>query len=140
MVTCYWRLQASTESPGVTSRHFFYLGVRLDELSVFIDESGGQNGISKYVLMTLIFHDQSAPIASLISEYENSLVLKGLPDIPFHASPLIYGKGAYSNHTHAIAIACSRLFSYLFASFQFRIRRSLTAEAHFPTQTFSQLD
>ena len=83
----------------------------MDELSIFVDESGGQNGISKYVLMTLVFHDQSAPIASLISEYESSLALKGLPDIPFHASPLMYGKGAYSNLSHETR---HRLFSSFF--------------------------
>ena len=80
----------------------------MDELSVFIDESGGQNGISKYVLMTLVFHDQSA---SLIGEYESSLALKGLPDIPFHTSPLMYGKGAYSNLDHETR---HRLFSSFF--------------------------
>lgn len=61
--------------------------------------------------MTLVFHDQSAPIASLISEYESSLALKGLPDIPFHASPLMYGKGAYSNLSHETR---HRLFSSFF--------------------------
>lgn len=64
-------------------------------LSIFADESGGQNGTSKYYLLTLVFHDQSQPIAELIQKYEKSLLVKGLPDIPFHASPLIYGKNTY---------------------------------------------
>lgn len=66
-------------------------------LSIFADESGGQNGTSKYYLLTLVFHDQSFRVAPLIEAYKNSLNSKGLPDIPLHASPLIYGKGEYEN-------------------------------------------
>lgn len=66
-------------------------------LSIFADESGGQNGTSKYYLLTLVLHDQSFQIGSLIEAYRNSLASKGLPDIPLHASPLIYGKGDYDH-------------------------------------------
>lgn len=83
----------------------------MGDLSIFIDESGGQNSISKYVLMTLVFHNQSTPVAMPIGEYENSLALKGLPDIPFHASPLMYGKDAYRNLDHETR---HRLFSSFF--------------------------
>ena len=64
-------------------------------LSIFADESGDQNGTSKYYLLTLVLHDQSNPIAPFIEAHKSSLMAKGLPDIPFHASPLIYGKDAY---------------------------------------------
>ena len=33
----------------------------------------------------------------MIEDYRNSLASKGLPDIPLHASPLIYGKGDYDH-------------------------------------------
>ena len=65
-------------------------------LSIFADESGGQNGTSKYYLITLVLHDQSNPVGPLIDAYRNSLAAKALPDIPFHASPLIYGKDQYN--------------------------------------------
>ncbi len=70
------------------------------ELSVFVDESGGQNGISRYLLITLVLHDQSKNISDAISSYEGSLMAKGLPDIPFHASPLMYGKDLYFQLEH----------------------------------------
>lgn len=65
------------------------------EVSAFVDESGGINGTSKYRLVTLVFHEQDTPIGDAISRYEADLAAKGLPDIPFHAGPLMYGKDAY---------------------------------------------
>ena len=66
-------------------------------LSIFADESGGQNGTSKYYLLALVFHNQASQISPMIEAYKTSLTSKGLPDIPLHASPLIYGKDDY-NH------------------------------------------
>lgn len=66
-------------------------------LSMFADESGGQNGKSKYYLLTLVFHDQSDSISPIVKAYKNSLANKSLPDVPFHASPLVYGKDDYRN-------------------------------------------
>ena len=80
-------------------------------LSIFADESGGQNGTSKYYLLTLVFHDQSKPIETLLSEYNQSLKTKNLPNIPFHASPLIYGKKDYKNVELAVR---KQLFSSFF--------------------------
>ena len=40
-------------------------------------------------------HDQSESIADSIAAYEGALRAKGLPDIPFHASPLMNGKDQY---------------------------------------------
>lgn len=76
-----------------------------------MDESGGQNGISQRVLMTLAAHDQSTPIGGLLSEYERFLSDKSLPDIPFHARPLMYGKDAYAGLDHETR---HRLFSSFF--------------------------
>ena len=66
------------------------------ELSVFVDESGADGLDSDYYLLTLVFHDQSAPLVDSVSRYERSLVARGLPNLPFHASPLMNGHDDYS--------------------------------------------
>ena len=86
------------------------------ELSIFCDESGGMDGTSKYRLVSLVFHDQADDIASHISCYQQDLLSKGLEDIPFHASPLMYGKPPYD----ALDIAFRRR---MFASFSFFQRK-----------------
>lgn len=65
------------------------------ELSIFVDESGGQKGQSRYCIVSLIFHEQSDLLEGAIASMEQDLRIKGLPNIPFHASPLMYGKGDY---------------------------------------------
>lgn len=72
----------------------------MKELSIFVDESGGQNGISKYCLITIVLHNQEDFLHSYINSYENALSNKGLPNIPMHASPLLYGKGDYAHLDH----------------------------------------
>lgn len=69
----------------------------MGEISIFCDESGGENGHSEYCLVTLVFHDQGEDIAERIADYESSLESKGLPHIPFHASPCMYGKDGYKD-------------------------------------------
>ena len=63
------------------------------DLSIFVDESGAAD--SKYYLLTLVFHDQERNIAEHLDIYTQSLAAKGLPDIPFHASPLMNGHDGY---------------------------------------------
>lgn len=67
------------------------------ELSVFVDESGGQQGHSKYYLLTLVLHDQEDSLDEKIHAYESALAMRNLPDIPFHASPLMNGHEEYEN-------------------------------------------
>ena len=69
------------------------------ELSVFVDESGTQEGTSEYYLVTLVFHDQEDVLQSYLAAYEHSLRERGLPDIPFHAEPLMRAHGAYTQLT-----------------------------------------
>lgn len=66
------------------------------ELSIFVDESGSDGLSDRYYLLTVVMHDQSESIADSIAAYEGALRAKGLPDIPFHASPLMNGKDQYS--------------------------------------------
>ena len=84
--------------PGTFSPASLYLrsgGLMARELSIFCDESGSDALDCPYYLLSLVFHDQSLDIADSITRYENALVAKGLSNIPFHASPLMYGKDAY---------------------------------------------
>lgn len=64
-------------------------------LSIFADESGEWGKRSEYYLITLVFHDQSLDIAPALARYKSSLHDCGLPDIPFHAGPLLTGHDAY---------------------------------------------
>ena len=65
------------------------------ELSIFVDESGSDGLSDRYHLLTVVMHGQSDSIANSIEAYEDALRAKGLPDIPFHASPLMNGKDPY---------------------------------------------
>ena len=67
------------------------------ELSLFIDESGSDNLKDRYYLLTLVLHEQDKDISKGIRLYERSLAEKALPDIPFHASPLLNGHDNYEN-------------------------------------------
>lgn len=69
----------------------------MKELSIFVDESGEQEGPSRYYLITLVFHEQDASLTDAILHYERSLQYKNLPDIPFHASPLMNGHDDYEH-------------------------------------------
>ena len=48
-----------------------------------------------HCLLSLVFHKQSLDISNSVARHEDALATKGLPDIPFHASTLMYGKDAY---------------------------------------------
>lgn len=67
------------------------------ELSLFCDESGSDGLDSRWYLLTLVAHDQSDDIAGSIASYERSLADKALPNVAFHASPLMNGKDAYKD-------------------------------------------
>ena len=66
------------------------------ELSIFVDESGTQEATSEYYLVTLVFHDQRVALARYFDAYRESLRLRNLPDIPFHATPLMRANDDYS--------------------------------------------
>lgn len=81
--------------PGPFSPASCYLGGQLREASIFLDESGSDGMRDRYYLLTLVIHDQDNDIHPDVVLYEQSLQVKGLPDIPFHASPLLNGHGKY---------------------------------------------
>lgn len=83
---------------GGVPRHLAFKGRHITkELSIFVDESGGQKGHSAYCIVTLVFHEQANDLSDSMRALESNLRTKSLPDIPFHASPLMYGKGPYKD-------------------------------------------
>lgn len=66
------------------------------EVSVFCDESGGENGHSRYCIIALVFHEQGKSFDGALVRYRRALRDASLEDVPFHASPLMYGKGDYA--------------------------------------------
>ena len=85
--------------PGAYPPASLYLGVLTlaGKLSLFVDESGDRTGRARYYLVTLVAHDQSDGITKCIGNYEQSLLLSDLPNIPFHSEPLLNGHGPYAN-------------------------------------------
>ena len=85
----------------------------MDELSIFVDESGSDNMQMTYYLVTLVFHDQDTDLSESIEHYEQALRDKRLPDIPFHASPLLNGHDDYrgmSMETRKRLLSAFRVF------------------------------
>ena len=67
----------------------------MSDLSLFLDESGSDNLRDTYYILALVVHDQADAFADNIVRYEFALREKGLPDVPFHATPLLNGHDAY---------------------------------------------
>ena len=99
--------------PGTFSPAFFLSMRAMRELSIFVDESGSDGLSDRHYLLTVVMHDQSESIADSIAAYEGALRAKGLPDIPFHASPLMNGKDQYSGldlRTRKMMLGSFRVF------------------------------
>lgn len=73
--------------------------MRMNEISIFVDESGDPGETSRYYLITLVFHEQHASIDRIVQPYLQSLIDKGLADIPAHIGPLVNGHDDYENLT-----------------------------------------
>lgn len=76
---------------------FVVLGGCVAEAGIFIDESGIQEGGSRYYLVTLVVHEQDVDLLPFFDAYEQSLRDRNLPDIPFHSTPLLRGYGDYKD-------------------------------------------
>ena len=101
------------------------------DLSIFIDESGGDDLRNPYYLVTLVFHDQSVPIASGISCYEAALRQKNLPNIPFHASPLMNGHDDYRGVPIADRARLLSSFRVFFRHLPIRYKTFAFATSHY---------
>ena len=66
--------------------------VAAKELSVFVDESGSFDADcfpSRFYVVSLVFHDQTIDVSSIISDLEQSLAGSGFPGICIHVGPII---------------------------------------------------
>lgn len=75
--------------PGEVPRQFLLWGP--------IERAGVIGPVSKYYLITLVFHDQSADIGSHLSKYRRVLSDCGMMGIAFHLSPLMNGHREYAD-------------------------------------------
>ena len=99
------------------------------ELSIFIDESGDAGHVSRFYLISLVFHNQSDSIDSALSAYEYSLAVQNLDLIPFHFGPLLNGnddyrwKGIRNRRKQLVAFSmlCNRL-PITYATFSYEKR------------------
>ena len=66
------------------------------ECSIFVDETGGEGGQSRYYAVTLVFHNQADDLSPMLNRYESAMRSRGLDDLPFHASPCMNGHKQYS--------------------------------------------
>lgn len=85
------------------------------ELRILVGESGSDGLSDRHHLLTVVMHDRSKSIADSIAAYEGAPRAKGLPDVPFHASPLMNGKDQYSGldlRTRKMLLGSFRAFSH----------------------------
>lgn len=73
----------------------------MGDLSVFVDESGTQEGATDFYVVTFVLHDQADDIMGPLAGYERDLRNRGLPDIPLHATPLLRAHDEYAGLTMA---------------------------------------
>jgi len=72
----------------------------MKELSVFVDESGSfgpYESHSPFYIISLVFHNQAVDISQNLIDQRNEINLRRVPDITFHAGPLIRREGEYKN-------------------------------------------
>lgn len=72
----------------------------MTELSIFVDESGDwgeYNFHSPYYIVGLVLHDQSKPITQQVNLLQEKLYALNLPDLCFHAGPIIRGEEVFRN-------------------------------------------
>ena len=67
------------------------------ECSIFVDESGGQKGHSKYYGITLVFHSQAESIQQVADRFSRAREARGLPNLTIHAGPPLNGHGSFEN-------------------------------------------
>lgn len=72
---------------------------RVGDLSIFVDESGDQEGRSKYYVLTLLFHDQAVDLAAYVARQEHGLTTRRLDVLPFHTAAVLNGHEDYENKT-----------------------------------------
>lgn len=103
----------------------------MKELSAFVDESGTQEARTTFYVVTLVLHDQSDDIFDAIRRYERSLADRGLPNIPFHATPLMRGHDDYAGLELAERKRLLSSFSVLVQNLPIRYRSFIYKSSEF---------
>ncbi len=98
----------------------------MEELSIFVDESG-DTGNSRYYLVTLVFHEQSHDLSDTLARYNQLIRDKQLVDMPMHLGPLLTGHKEYESlsvgtrksHLSCFAMFAERVpFGYITLSYE----------------------
>lgn len=111
-----------------------FLGRRVSgDLSIFVDESGGQGGHSRYYVLTLVFHSQSDDIASQMERYRLGLKARGLEDVPFHAGPLMTGHDEYEGMDLRVRKSYFSLFFLMLQHLPIRYQSFVYRRSEFAT-------
>lgn len=105
----------------------------MKELSVFVDESGTQEGKAVFYVVTYVLHDQADDITGAIATYERSLAERGLPNIPFHATPLLRAHDAYAHLDMATRKRCFSAFNVLVQRLPIRYRSFVYRSSEYET-------
>lgn len=108
--------RSASKSRGFPPGIFVLQGGRFNvrELSVFIDESGDLGEMSRYYLVSFVFHDQANDINGCVAKYEASLRERDLRIVPMHVGPLINGNDDYRDldkTTRARMLSAFRVFT-----------------------------
>ena len=87
-------------------------------LSIFVDESGRfqhPDSVSRFYILSMVFHNQDFDVGPLIRQYEESLEYIGIDSktFVFHAGPLIRKEKGYEYfHRHMRGRIFSRMMSF----------------------------
>ena len=89
------------QSGGETPRHFL-CGDIMEELSIFVDESGDfgpYSSHSPYYLFALVFHEQKNEIHTEVDTLDKKMREHGFDIHAIHTGPIIRNEGYYQNYS-----------------------------------------
>lgn len=98
----------------------------MEELSIFIDESG-DTGDSRYYLVTLVLHEQSHDLSRALDRYSQLIRDKRLDNTPMNLGPLLNGHkefeglpvGTRKSHLSCFAMFAERVpFKYITLAYE----------------------
>ncbi len=102
VVMLVWVKTLWTTVGGKNFPPFLYMGVKLKELSIFIDESGDFGEIGErpaYYLVTMLYHEQSQDITENVHRLEESVRTSGFDIEYIHTAPIIRREGIFAGYS-----------------------------------------
>lgn len=106
----------------------------MNELSIFIDESGDVGPESERYLVTLVFHNQAVDIYENIERYEQSIRNSGLAKTAFRFTPIIRGHDQYSLMEYRTRRKLFTAFAIFTEKIDFKDGTFAYLKREFPTQ------